>query len=150
MAESILGKINYLTEEQYQNAKANGQINENEIYMTPDDEIIYDNTNYSTEEVAIGKWFGKPLYRKVVQVTLPSTTSSWTVIANLGVNNVENVINFRGWFSWGGDQFFVLPMSEGAYFINLRMTKSGNIECIRNGWDALPAHIIVEYTKTTD
>ena len=37
MAESILGKINYLTEEQYQNAKANGQINENEIYMTPDD-----------------------------------------------------------------------------------------------------------------
>jgi hypothetical protein len=36
MAESILGKINYLTEEQYQNAKANGQINENEIYLTPD------------------------------------------------------------------------------------------------------------------
>lgn len=42
MAESILGKINYLTEEQYQNAKANGQINENEIYMTPDDETVYD------------------------------------------------------------------------------------------------------------
>lgn len=36
MAESILGKINYLTEEQYQNAKANGQINEDEIYLTPD------------------------------------------------------------------------------------------------------------------
>lgn len=42
MAESVLGKINYLTEEQYQNAKANGQINENEIYMTPDDAMIYD------------------------------------------------------------------------------------------------------------
>lgn len=40
MAESVLGKINYLTEEQYQNAKANGQINENEIYMTPAGELV--------------------------------------------------------------------------------------------------------------
>ena len=31
-----LTKINYLTEEQYQNAKENGELNENEIYMTPD------------------------------------------------------------------------------------------------------------------
>lgn len=29
-------KINYLTEEQYKAAKENGEINENEIYMTPE------------------------------------------------------------------------------------------------------------------
>ena len=29
--------VNHLTEEQYMNAKANGDINENELYMTPDD-----------------------------------------------------------------------------------------------------------------
>ena len=55
MAESVLGKINYLTEEQYQNAKINGQINENEIYMTPDDEpyvgIITD--EITTNEVTV-------------------------------------------------------------------------------------------------
>lgn len=28
-------KINYLTEEQYQEALINGEINDNEIYMTP-------------------------------------------------------------------------------------------------------------------
>lgn len=106
---------------------------------------------FSTDEVRIGEWIdGKSIYRKVIQTTLPSATSSWTVIANLGVSNIENIINFRGWFSWGGEQFFVIPMGEGSYFINLRMTKSGNIECVRNGWDALPAYIIVEYTKTTD
>lgn len=44
MAESILGKINYLTEEQYQNAKANGQINEDEIYLTPDGDMVEYNT----------------------------------------------------------------------------------------------------------
>lgn len=30
-------KINYLTEEQYEEAKTNNQINDNELYMTPDD-----------------------------------------------------------------------------------------------------------------
>ena len=55
MAESILGKINYLTEEQYQNAKANGQINEDEIYLTPDDkpyiETIIDEVTTNTVAV---------------------------------------------------------------------------------------------------
>lgn len=37
MAES-LKKINYLTEEQYQSEKENGTLNENELYMTLDDE----------------------------------------------------------------------------------------------------------------
>ena len=55
MAESVLGKINYLTEKQYQNAKANGQINEDEIYMTPDNETYKDNIveEIITNEVAV-------------------------------------------------------------------------------------------------
>lgn len=35
-----LKKINYLTEEQYKNAKENDEINENEIYLTPDYETL--------------------------------------------------------------------------------------------------------------
>lgn len=35
-----LKKINYLTEEQYKSAKENGEINENEIYLTPDCETL--------------------------------------------------------------------------------------------------------------
>ena len=42
MAQSILGKINYLTEEQYTKAKAEGRINPDEIYMTPDDVDLSD------------------------------------------------------------------------------------------------------------
>lgn len=39
MSETSLNelKINYLTEEQYNNAKNSGNINNNELYMTPDD-----------------------------------------------------------------------------------------------------------------
>lgn len=42
MAQSVLGKINYLTEEQYTKAKAEGRINPDEIYMTPDDVDLSD------------------------------------------------------------------------------------------------------------
>lgn len=42
MAQSVLGKINYLTEEQYNKAKAEGRINPDEIYMTPDDVDLSD------------------------------------------------------------------------------------------------------------
>lgn len=34
--ETEFKKINYLTEEQYENAKANGELNEDELYLTPD------------------------------------------------------------------------------------------------------------------
>ena len=37
MAQSVLGKINYLTEEQYRKAKEEGNIDPNQIYLTPND-----------------------------------------------------------------------------------------------------------------
>ena len=45
MAESILGKINYLTDAQYRKAKAEGKIDPNQIYMTPDGEDVKDYMN---------------------------------------------------------------------------------------------------------
>lgn len=43
-------KINYLTEEEYQSALSDGSLEENEIYMTPVDDIIKINAkNYGTE-----------------------------------------------------------------------------------------------------
>ena len=56
MAESILGKINYLTEEQYQTAKANGQINENEIYMTPTETTDFETTKIKQEVLWTGSF----------------------------------------------------------------------------------------------
>lgn len=50
MAQSVLGKINYLTEEQYNKAKAEDRINPNEIYMTPDD---VDLSNRDTSPIGI-------------------------------------------------------------------------------------------------
>lgn len=42
MAESVLGKINYLTEAQYRKAREEGNIDPNQIYLTPDGSDIRD------------------------------------------------------------------------------------------------------------
>lgn len=48
-------KINYLTQEQYNTAKANGEINENEIYLTPNvSEVILSTLAPSSEEALNG------------------------------------------------------------------------------------------------
>jgi hypothetical protein len=84
MAESILGKINYLTEEQYQNAKANGQINEDEIYLTPDDkpyiETIIDEVTTNTVEVTTATTV------KVGTYTIPSD-GLYLITGNVPLNH---------------------------------------------------------------
>ena len=45
MAQSVLGKINYLTDSQYRKAKEEGSIDPNQIYMTPDDTDTKDYMN---------------------------------------------------------------------------------------------------------
>lgn len=42
-------KINYLTEDQYQEAVENGEINSNEIYMTPDSGSTHPTISTSTD-----------------------------------------------------------------------------------------------------
>ena len=151
MAES-LKKINYLTEEQYQEAKENGQINENEIYMTPDDEIIYNNTNYSTEEIVIGKWFGKPLYRKTIVGTnkLPSGYSSIDHgVDNIGQHKVFKEVEYR---NESGDTSWTNTYSTPTGFIfadSINSTAIG-FNC-GSAWNDLFIPIVtIEYTKTTD
>ena len=103
------------------------------------------------KEKIVGIWLdGKPIYRKTIQATLPSTPNVWTTIYSGVISNFDNVISFRGWFKSDEEIFFNLPMSEGQYFINLRLNSNGSLECIRNGWSNSIAYITLEYTKTTD
>ncbi len=41
MTDSALKKINVLSEEQYQNAKSNNTLDENQLYMTPDSSELF-------------------------------------------------------------------------------------------------------------
>lgn len=60
-------------------------------YIVPsinvDGETIVNKNVYSSNEVVIGEWLGKPLYRKVVEITNP-TLDAWTNV-NHNISNMD-------------------------------------------------------------
>lgn len=107
------------------------------------------NTNYSTNEKVIGTWIdGKPIYQKVVSVTLPATNKTWTVVKSGAISNLDNLISLRGCFKQG-TEFFVVPMGEGQYFVAFKVSSNGDILCNREGWSAVTCYLTLEYTKST-
>ena len=52
-----------------------------------DGETIVNKNVYSSNEVVIGEWLGKPLYRKVVEITNP-TLDAWTNV-NHNISNMD-------------------------------------------------------------
>lgn len=75
MAQSVLGKINYLTDAQYRKAKEDGNIDPNQIYLTPDDS---DTKDYINLEVGVVE-------------TLPSGSNATAEITGTVTNPILNL-----------------------------------------------------------
>lgn len=112
---------------------------------------------YSTEETRIGTWVdGRPLYRKVLQLTMPSKTDSEVVIGNL--QNVLALVHMYGVSTdksgYQCPEPFVYPGDYGNSLDGIYLSPSGGIMCKvgsqRNHIIKMPVTIIAEYTKTTD
>lgn len=103
---------------------------------------------YSTSETKTNKvWTdGKPIYRKVISFTTPSTNNSDFTIGSL--SNVDEVISLKGIV----DNGLPIPCDwNNTYSIAIRFS-SGTITG-RLVWDSYinkNGFIIIEYTKTTD
>lgn len=111
---------------------------------------IDEKTTYSTDEIEIGKWIdGKPLYRKIYEIALGSSTSitphnlgsecyfvGLDGIATNGVS-VFKLNQYRG----GAEQY------ECEFLITNERTIWINPKGDRTGYTA---YVTLEYTKTTD
>ena len=133
-----------------------------ESYVVPsiivdNDEIYNQNImNYSTEEQVIGKWLGKPLYRKVVSYTNSSTIGALNDITSISIphniNNFKNIVKASAVSSTGN----VLPIQSGQSTSNasvsIPLVESTNItfRIINLTLSARTWYFILEYTKTTD
>lgn len=86
--------INYLTEEQYETAKANGELNENELYLTPEGRAIVgviDNLTSTSITDALSANQGRVLNEKILD-------SGWiTATLNSAFENYasDNVVQYR-------------------------------------------------------
>lgn len=105
---------------------------------------------YSLGEIKIGTWLGKPLYRKVVSATTPSSTGTGTNIYNISSLNIDRLVkleyNLKDTYN---------EIVTGAQQIGLFTRVNGTdrqIACTVNNatYVSKAIYIIVEYTKTTD
>ena len=123
------------------------------------DIVQYD--EYSTDETIVGKWInGKPIYRKVIPFTFPSS-SGLTAFENVLPEDMEFLVSIRGKSSdinqndSNMDVFrdFPFQLSSNDYvsiYVNYRtITLYAGSNVV--SWNATNSSVfIVEYTKSTD
>lgn len=110
---------------------------------------------YSTEEVVIGKWLGKPLYRRIVNVgQLQSTASGKFIDCNYDIT-ICKCVKLYGYAYSNSGQTIPLPYSDCnnvSSSIMLSLQDDGKIR-IFVGTDRsmyTECYVVLEYTKTTD
>lgn len=110
---------------------------------------------YSSKEHKIGTWIdGKPLYRKVFNVTNLNYGSE-TILAK--ITNSKDVF-IRGAYIINSNTGFTIEIGQQYTIANRDSrvwadAKSGDIKCyLGSAWNGIidTALTIVEYTKTTD
>lgn len=117
-------------------------------------EKITKSTTYSMEETVVGTWFGKPLYRKVIDFgALPNATTK--EIAH-NITNIDKFIKVEGIATRQDATKFTqsLPLvymsSDSAYNTTLGVnTTSIEIRCTEDR-SMFKGYVTLEYTKTTD
>lgn len=106
---------------------------------------------YSTNEQIIGEQIdGKPIYRKVVQITSPTSDASF----DMGLNNVDFIIGLYGcMINSNNDATIFNPTYSNSFTIYYKYdTNKLNQYYITSSPQAhnRTTYITIEYTKTTD
>ena len=108
-------------------------------------------TEYSTTEQVVGTWIdGKPIYRKVFNITNPSTSNAnYSLISS----DLESCIKIYGFMTTSDGLQIPVPQTDSSstysvIFMNANKMLRGRFAYI--GAAPSGVKIIVEYTKTTD
>lgn len=117
------------------------------------------NDFYSTTETVVGKWIdGKPIYRIVLETTIPTCVTNGTVVTTIYPydSNIDVVTSIRAIYYkennyyWASEYTAVsggIVTSPVYYNTNSRGIIMQNNS---TGWNGSKAYVILEYTKTTD
>lgn len=115
-----------------------------------------DRFEYSEEERVIGTWIdGKPIYRSVIPVTLPSGTQTTYDVSSL---NIETLIKIDGYASkptdtnmdWRPLNFITNFNSTTNYVISTFFANNLIYIICCSAYGGATGYAILEYTKTTD
>lgn len=109
-----------------------------------------------TEEHKTGELYnGKPVYEKILKTKIGSTPSKWSSIYDVSGMNIDEVIDYRGfWIEKGRNEKFNFNFYySSSYFTALQYAASE--QCFNEyhsiaSYNDNNATIIFKYTKTTD
>lgn len=115
-------------------------------------------STYSTTEKKVGTWIdGKPLYRKVIETTLPTVITDKTpVLANtaLNIDNPDIIFIEAGYIvNTNSYDFYPFEHAIGdGYFYAAFIQQKANLRVSNNRltYSGFPIVVSVLYTKTTD
>lgn len=111
--------------------------------------------NYSLEEQVIGTWIdGKPLYRKVYQVTTPNGSGNNLDSIVIPADTSIDIVFIKGYINSSTDARVFLNVVEGSNFACAYVASDKSVHMqIIGTWDGYknrPAILSIDYTKTTD
>lgn len=135
-----------LTKDEY-DALPDSKLTDNKMYYVKDwNKAGTDANVYSYDEKIVGDWFGKPLYRKVVEEAFGSYSSAHLV--PIGVTNYTPV-NYQA-FRIAPDGTTIKAFnqqSNSGYWLSVEKFAADGIYYRSAGWTSGTFRAIVEYTK---
>lgn len=124
------------------------------IYV--DNEQIYNQNimNYSENEMKIGTWLDKDLYRKVVKTTLPDASANGSTATKTIAHNIANaeMVWFKDAFSKNNNETLSFPYFTSAGYRIWGNASTTTIFLYNQATflNSAETWIVLEYTKTTD
>ena len=118
--------------------------------------IINNNLKFSLDELVIGEYLNKPLYRKVIEATVNSNANLTTKLSDLGITGQDIVLINLGKsiakygtapnFGWSPVSYYISNSDTSVVYINT--VKSLVIKNTTTG--SRDYKIVLEYTKIAD
>ena len=139
--------INKVTDNDMNEIKA--VVNNNDDESTAINTKLTNATTYSTDEIRVGTWLNKPLYRKVI-------TGNTGVLKNTPKYNISDNVNictrFEGFITDGSNNLIPINYSNSGALVWAYITAERKLGIQSNVtyFDNCPLYVTLEYTKTTD
>lgn len=119
-------------------------------------DIINNNLKFSLNEIVVGEYLNKPLYRKVIEVTINANANITTKLSDLGITGQDIVLIDLGKsiakygtapnFGWSPVSYYITNQDSSVVYINT----VGSLVIKNNTVVSRDYKIVLEYTKLAD
>ena len=119
-------------------------------------DIINNNLKFSSNEIRIGEYLNKPLYRKVIEVTVNGNANLTTKVSDLGIIGQDIVLINLGKsiarygaspnFGWSPVSYYITNQDSSVVYINT----VGSLVIKNNTTGPRDYKVVLEYTKIAD